>query len=292
LSPRYATQDIHVDDPCRALLATIAQAKGKYDALIVLAYMPEEELRSLATNVPEADAIVGGPTHQPMTPQQVGATLLTSATSKGKFMAQIEALLPLSQWSAKIVELDSHFADDPQQMRNVGQYHAELKQRDFSSQQSGLVAADNSPAPAAYRIAGAASCVACHQKAYSLWALSRHAHAWQSLEAKGNQVDPFCQQCHTTGYGLPGGFVSVAQSATLRGVACENCHGPSQAHVQNSAVHTAFLPRDQCLRCHDEENSPGFDAEAAWKIIQHSKDAPPPATGESDDALRGREIRP
>jgi hypothetical protein len=292
LSPRYTSKDIHVDDPRRALLTTIAEAKGKYEALIVLAYMPEGELRELAANVPEAEAVIGGPTDQPIAPEHVGATLLTSATSKGKFMAQIAVPSSPGQWAAQIVELDSHFGDDAQQVRNVGEYHAELGRRDFTSHQSGLAGTDNSVAPGSYRVAGSAACAACHVQANSIWKASSHAHAWEILLSKGNQVDPFCQQCHTTAYGLPGGFISMAQSTTLTGVGCENCHGPSQSHVQNPAVHTAFLPRDQCVRCHDGENSPGFDAEAAWQLIQHAKDASAPATSQGSDAHSARENRP
>ena len=44
------------------------------------------------------------------------------------------------------------------------------------------------------------------------WRKSKHAAAWKSLEAKGAHVDPDCQRCHTTGYGLPGGFASVRRS--------------------------------------------------------------------------------
>ena len=85
LSERYATKEIQVDAPRRAVLDTLRGVAKSYDAVIVLAYLPEDELRELAGTLPEVDVVLGGPTGQPIVPKQVGATLLASATSKGKF---------------------------------------------------------------------------------------------------------------------------------------------------------------------------------------------------------------
>lgn len=62
LSRRHAAAGIQIDDPREAILRAIAGVKGRYDSLIVLAYVPEEELQQLAAGLPEADAILGGPT--------------------------------------------------------------------------------------------------------------------------------------------------------------------------------------------------------------------------------------
>src|SRR5258708_15298472 len=91
LSRRYAASGLQIDDPREALLQTIAATRGQYDSLVILAYMPEEELQQLATDLPEADAIVGGPTGQSLAPRKVGPTLLASATNKGKFLIQLQA---------------------------------------------------------------------------------------------------------------------------------------------------------------------------------------------------------
>ena len=55
-----------------------------------LAYLPEAELQTLAATLPEADAVIGGPTGQTLRPQRLGGAgaLLTSATRKGKFMVE------------------------------------------------------------------------------------------------------------------------------------------------------------------------------------------------------------
>ena len=51
--------------------------------------------------------------------------------------------------------------------------------------------------------------------------------------AKGGQTNESCLPCHTVGYGLPTGFVSLTQTPKLGGVQCENCHGPAAGHAAN-----------------------------------------------------------
>jgi len=93
----------------------------------------------------------------------------------------------------------------------------------------------------------------------------------ETLRQKGFHVDPYCQSCHTTGYGLPGGFEKLSTSAARFDVGCENCHGPSAAHVKDPKRHTPWIASDQCTRCHDHENSPRFDYAAYWPRVAHGK---------------------
>ena len=40
--------------------------------------------------LPEADAVIGGPTGQSIVPTAVGPTLLAAATNKGKFLVELD----------------------------------------------------------------------------------------------------------------------------------------------------------------------------------------------------------
>ncbi len=272
LSPRYATPQVCVRPPRHAVLDALAAHRGRYDAVIVLAYLPQDELRALAETLPEADAVVGGPTLQPLVPEAVGPTVLASATNQGKFLVRLDAPQKggSERWTATVVELNEQYADDPGQVENLRAYYAELARADFAPADTSLVRSLVTGQDGA-RIAGTKSCRKCHQEDAKLWDDSKHAKAWESLAAKGTHVDPDCQRCHATGYGLAGGFVSAQRSPRRVNVGCEDCHGPSAAHAAQPKVRTPYYQKaiDTCTGCHDRENSPKFDRQAYWEKIRH-----------------------
>jgi hypothetical protein len=269
LSRRYGGPGLTIDEPREALLRAAADAKGRYDSLVVLAYMPEDELRQLAADLPEADAIVGGPTGQSLPPRPVGPTLLAAATNKGKFLVRLDETGQHPAWSGEVVEMGPVLEDDPEQRANLSDYLTGLAGHDFAAADTGLAPSLPDDVPARYRLAGDAACAECHREDRTTWNVSKHAGSWRTLAERDFQVDPACQQCHTTGFGLPGGFVSAKRSAAAKAVGCESCHGPSAAHAKNPKERTLFAAADQCVSCHDRENSPQFGYDVYWPRIRH-----------------------
>ncbi|UCE72390.1 MAG: cytochrome c family protein, partial [Nitrospiraceae bacterium] len=86
---------------------------------------------------------------------------------------------------------------------------------------------------------GVKKCKACHIKQYKSWQKTTMAESFENLkqgvkveekkkaglEDKDYTADASCLKCHTTGYGQPGGFTSIADTPNLAGVQCESCHG-------------------------------------------------------------------
>src|SRR4030066_1988742 len=87
---------------------------------------------------------------------------------------------------------------------------------------------------------GAKKCKACHFKQFKSWEQTPMAMSFEDLKAgakaeekkkagmdpaKDYTADANCLKCHTTGYGKPGGFKSMAETPDLAGVQCESCHG-------------------------------------------------------------------
>lgn len=281
LSPKYASSHFRIRDPRSAILETLADRKGIYDSAIVLAYLPESELRDLAASLPEVDAVIGGPTGQSIAPIAIGPTLLASATNKGKFLIRlVPGADAAARWSGDVVEMTGTFSDDPEQAAILAAFRRELEERDVTAAESGLAPPLGEDLPPDYRIAGSQSCRDCHREDHRHWTDSQHAHAWTTLTEKAAQADSSCQKCHTTGFGMPGGFLSLARSQPSAAVGCESCHGPSQAHVAEPRKHTPFVAKDQCVRCHDRENSPQFELAAYWTKIKHG--APATASATSD----------
>jgi hypothetical protein len=278
LSPRHAAPGLRIVPPREAVLDTLRRIAGQYDSVVVLAYLAEEELTAFAEGLPEADAVIGGPTGQAIAPRRIGPTLLASATRQGKFLVQLE-VPPGSpaRWHGQIVELTGRFPDDAGQAANIARFRAALGQRDFTVAETSLASTLLGQLPDDFTVAGSPACAKCHAEDDRAWRRSRHARAWQSLEKSMAQVDPECQRCHATGYGLPGGFQSARRSAALVQVGCESCHGPSGQHVRDPKVHTACFAeaKNHCTSCHDRENSPKFAYDAYWAKIRH---------GSTDDA--------
>jgi hypothetical protein len=273
LSPRYAGPKFRIDEPRDAILTTLQEHHGKFDWAIVLAYLPEAELRELAAGLPEVHAVIGGPTGQSIAPTRTGPVLLASATNKGKFVVKLSVPTPTEKSSIKgqSIELSEQFADDAAQAKNLADFRQQLADRDLTAADSGLVADAGRDVPDDYRFSGSASCATCHSEDADHWQKSGHAHAWETLSQRKAQMDSYCQQCHTTGFDLPGGFQSAKSTADRVSVGCESCHGPSHAHVQSSSVKTPFAAKDQCVRCHDHENSPKFNYASYWMKIQHGQ---------------------
>jgi hypothetical protein len=266
--------DWRVDEPREAVLRALTDAAGKFDRAVVLAHLRTPDLRELAAALPEVDAVIGGPTGQSLAPERAGRVLLASATNKGKFLITVPLTADGSDPfpGAKVVELSDQFEDDPVQTANLSAFRKELARRDFEATETGLVGEFRGDLAPGYKVAGSKACADCHPAEFATWSESAHADAWQTLVASGVEVDPSCQMCHTTGYGLPDGFQSLARSQTRVAVGCESCHGPSQAHADRPTRRTPFTARDQCTKCHDHENSPQFVFEAYWSKIEHGRE--------------------
>ena len=132
---------------------------------------------------------------------------------------------------------------------------------------------------------GSKKCKICHLKEYKSWAETNMANAFDllkpgaraeervaaGLEAdKDYTTDVACVKCHVTGYGQPGGFVSIEETPELAGVGCETCHGPGGIYIKpehmslkNKEYDKATLVaiglvdtvgEQQCVSCHNGES--------------------------------------
>jgi hypothetical protein len=270
VSPSFNTDEIIVDDPRQAVLDAASAIKPHCDSLMVLAYMPEDELRKLSSDLNGIGAIVGGADEQTLSPKASGPITLAAAGEYGKHLVEMRVPVGRSPgaWEGKLVEMTSEFAEDASQLTNIQRYLNTLESKDFSATQSGVI---RSLPTADQAIAGSASCLKCHSADYNAWIGSRHARAFSSLQESGFHVDSTCQKCHTSNFGMSGGFVSARRSGSseLAGVSCETCHGPSASHVKDPKTHTSWPAIVQCVRCHTEANSPHFDYLSNWQKISH-----------------------
>ncbi|MFH1716844.1 MAG: SUMF1/EgtB/PvdO family nonheme iron enzyme [Planctomycetota bacterium] len=102
---------------------------------------------------------------------------------------------------------------------------------------------------------GVKKCKSCHFKQWNSWRKTKMAETFEVLKPgvrseektklkfdpnKDYTKDTTCLGCHTSGFGIPGGYVVPAdgdaeaqeQAADNAGVTCEGCHGPGSKSVE------------------------------------------------------------
>ncbi|GEM_PF-729569 len=94
---------------------------------------------------------------------------------------------------------------------------------------------------------GIENCKICHMPHFDSWQTTLMSKAFELLKpgvrTKAKQqigLDPNrdytkaaeCIHCHTTGYGKPGGFISIEETPEMTDVQCEMCHGPGSHYAE------------------------------------------------------------
>jgi len=145
---------------------------------------------------------------------------------------------------------------------------------------------------------GSNACKKCHIKQYKSWADGKHANAMDALKpgnasdvkqkfgldpAKDYTTDETCLECHTVGFGKPGGYAvptagdkkAEKHAKYTASVGCEMCHGAggafeaqheeimkSKREYTTDEMYAAGMNKideTTCKRCHNEK-SPTIDA--------------------------------
>ena len=129
--------------------------------------------------------------------------------------------------------------------------------------------AQTSAPPPQQSYAGPTRCAPCHDKAYDIWANSKHARALETLVHANQDFNPECTRCHTTGFGTIEGFQNPNATPQMANVQCEACHGPGSNHVTDTSAAYGNVPPRVCFGCHTRENSPDFSFFKYWSRIKH-----------------------
>jgi len=290
-----------------AAAAALEQADCSHQ--ILLSWASPEETRALAARFPQFDVVVtaGGadepPAELPILP---GGARLVELGHKGMFAVAIGFFADARQPRSQRVPLDARWGEAEDMIRLLATYQGQLESLGLGG--LGLVAVRH---PTGRRFAGSAACADCHQHAYDVWKETSHATALGTLEEQTprRDGDPECLSCHVVGWApqrfepFEGGFAGMRATPHLAHQGCENCHGPAAAHaaVERGDVRASVAERDRlraevtlsldtpegrqravnnCLECHDLDNSPQFDFDTYWPQVEHP--TPPVAVGGKD----------
>jgi hypothetical protein len=117
---------------------------------------------------------------------------------------------------------------------------------------------------------GVEECTTCHEDARKVWDKTSHASAYVTLEKQFKEFNLDCVSCHVTGYGKPGGS-TVTAVEKLKGVQCEECHGPGSKHAKSAKKEDVLIavpkPEFCAAQCHHPPHVEGYDPIAKRKLI-------------------------
>lgn len=282
----------------QALKEHVPTLQKKCDVVVVLCQSDFAVAKTLASAVGGIHAVLVSTTEQRqgssaeywqkeyykgLGPEKVGDTIVmcsrTESLSLAKLSLDIDKQGHVASYEAEYLPVEPSLASHPgieklmeQYAMDIADYNERHPMTLFPGSNQGLAPWAALMVKDRRQFVSVSECAKCHKREFESWRRTRHASAFASLRAAGQQRDPECVQCHTTGYGQMGGFRSEASPPDLTGVQCESCHGPGLAHVRNPKAGYGELPMFTCLTCHDKKNSPGFQAaEYNWRVSHMKK---------------------
>ena len=296
---------VEVQPAVKALEGVAAELKkANCNHQILLSWASPEETKALAARFPQFDlvATAGGGDEPPAQPTMLpgGKARLVELGHKGMFAVAIGFFDGATPLRSQRVPLDARWGESADMIKLLAAYQSQLESLGLTG--LGVVPIRH---PTGRRFAGSAACAECHKASYDVWIDTPHATALTTLEEQSprRDGDPECLSCHVVGWApqrfepFEGGFASMSTTPHLAHQGCENCHGPAAAHaaVERGDVRASTTERDRlrnelvlsldtpegkqkainnCLECHDLDNSPEFDFDTYWPQVEHSEDEP------------------
>ena len=272
---RLPARSVGADEALRRILPEVT---AKSDVVILLARLPDAELTRIAGAYPDIDAIINGSSKgEGRNLGRIGATPVVEAAhsgiSLGTLKLEWDSAGRIRQSIAEQIPLFPMIPESPRLAALIAK--SRRKANEFAREE-----ARKSPPVAAPSIfAGSKACRECHEEDHKVWAASRHARAVESLKPTGDEFNRKCLSCHVTAFEANRGFVNMVRTPELGNVHCEACHGAASEHARSpQTAHPGIglmqgfrkkVRKEFCLRCHDPENSPGFNFDTYWAKIAH-----------------------
>lgn len=290
--------EIEMVDAESAVRKMLPEVKKKAGYLVLLAHMPTEEAEALARKFPEINLVAtsGGPAEPPAKLSFIEGTktIVVEVGEKG-MNAVVIAFFddPKTPVRYQRVPLDARFEGSTEMKALLTAYQDQLRTLGWAG--LNIRALPHPQTESNGKFIGSKKCESCHEESTKVWKRTGHSRAFATLENLDppRHNDPECVSCHVIGwhptkyFPYQNGFVSKEKTPELIDVGCESCHGPGEKHAaaeigadlelqkrlrQAMVVTKEESAKRQCYTCHDLDNSPDFEFESYWPIIEHYED--------------------
>lgn len=263
----------------------VTELKAHCPLLVVLSQLGKAADEKLVEQVTGIDILIGNADWATLkAPLKVKDTFILPTSIKGQHLGRLEVNVDnagkVEVLKHQMIPLTPDIPNDEAVYKLLVDYYRELAKRLAASRPAFF----DSPLPSPPYM-NAQACAVCHQKEYSLWLKSGHAHALNTLRNKGEELNPDCLTCHsehdrrTTLPPLSALVGAASDKATLSptvrlpdGVECSACHGDGREHSLRPRTKglIAKAPDEKlCRQCHTSTQTPHFNYQKFVAKIKH-----------------------
>jgi len=278
-------EGVELRDPAAEGMDVIEDLRGKgCDMIILLAHMRREDLEPLIVVLDGVDLVIRGHTERGEKAasdcadttggsfHDLGVPVLYSG-DKGRALGKAVMTPAGDGWAltdTTLITLSKSSPEDTAVAALLREFNLEERERRKRLQVSQFVSRDPVTGKVRERYLGMEVCARCHDATVSDFLMSPHYRTFARLTESGNERNPECLACHSTGYGRFSGYDPESYekgAVNLRGVQCEACHGPGTKHTRDGKYKERA--RKACRECHDAKWSPHFDFQTFWAKVGH-----------------------
>jgi len=262
-------QGVEVKDALTTLRTVLPKMRKETDCIILLGHLGEGITEETVREVKGIDICLLSHTFKNYKSERFqDDTVMLASAPEGKYLGRCDLLVDESNGtvmaaSVSSIDFGPEVADDPEMLAKVAEYKVSFE--DFKKAKRAKYPRVHGSDKEMYL--GERACKSCHEDSWDAFNDSKHRKAFQTLRTRGQNYEPECLSCHTTGYQYQEGYADESPYNRLVNVQCEACHGYGSEH--NRGGDYASRAKDSCVVCHDKENSPEFDYETYWEKIKH-----------------------
>ena len=243
------------------------QSKEDADVLIILSHTGYDRDVAFLSENAGVDLLVSG--HSQMlieTPEHHNGCWLVAAGKNGEYVGVIRLKLSDDNTTGiieyRLIPLIASEVGESTEVSTLVDEYNRLHREKIKRQ---AIAAGR-------RYHGTGLCKSCHAPEFDSWSQTPHARALETLRLLNEDNNSSCLECHTTGYGFPGGFEDSKNTIEQAGVGCEECHAipPGEGFDRQDGHKVLPVMRRSCDRCHIKPHIVEFDYEKKKASVDHS----------------------
>lgn len=223
--------DLKIVDPQEVIKLLMPKLRETADVIVCLFNGANSEATALQSSFPMLDIVVVSNAKTSVAESSLSTDQFVNTETKGKSIWSVPINRDITG-TVVVEKAQRHLLDgkipDSTRMTQLLELYQEMIAAEDLVESSPQRQQKTGP-----QFVGNAACKTCHIDEWKSWKETKHAHAYHTLEVAGHETDPECLTCHTVGFGVTSGFVSVEKTPNHVDVGCENCHGAGSTHVEH-----------------------------------------------------------